>query len=96
MLMSSGSFQLKRRIFLPVENKTPNTYRSVNIDGEEINFSSGFTELHTKVYEEVLAGNGFGIEDARPSVELVYKIRHSLVKINNSPVHPLAKRHLNL
>ncbi len=76
------------------ENKTPDTYRSVNIDGEEINFSSGFTELHTRVYEEVLAGNGFGIEDARPSVELVYKIRESRVTVGKGEVHFITGRHL--
>lgn len=51
------------------------TYRSITIDGEEIEFSEGFTNLHTKVYEDILAGGGYGIDDARPSIELVYKIR---------------------
>ncbi|MFC1462453.1 Gfo/Idh/MocA family protein [Verrucomicrobiota bacterium] len=51
------------------------TYRSITIDGEEVEFSGGFTDLHTKVYENILAGGGFGIEDARPSIELVQRIR---------------------
>jgi UDP-N-acetyl-2-amino-2-deoxyglucuronate dehydrogenase len=51
------------------------THRSITVDGEEIEFSGGFTDLHTRVYEETLAGNGFGIEDARPSIELVHKLR---------------------
>ena len=46
------------------------TFRSITVDGEEIEFSEGFTDLHTRVYEEVLAGRGFGIDDARPSIEL--------------------------
>jgi UDP-N-acetyl-2-amino-2-deoxyglucuronate dehydrogenase len=52
-------------------------YRSLTVDGEEIEFSDVFAGLHTKVYEETLAGRGFGIADARPSIELVYRIRRS-------------------
>ncbi len=51
------------------------TYRSLLIDGEEFEFSDGFTDLHTKVYQNILSGNGFGIEDARDSIELVEKLR---------------------
>ncbi|HEY3405586.1 MAG TPA: Gfo/Idh/MocA family oxidoreductase [Ohtaekwangia sp.] len=51
------------------------TYRSLTMEGVEIEFSEGFTDLHTKSYEEILKGNGFGLEDARPSIELTYKIR---------------------
>ena len=54
---------------------THTTHRSISIDGEEVEFSGGFTDLHTKVYEDILAGGGFGIEDARPSIELVHSIR---------------------
>jgi len=56
------------------------TYRSITIDGEEIEFSGGFTDLHTKVYEEILNGNGFTIEDARPSIQLAHDIRTAVVK----------------
>lgn len=51
------------------------TYRSITVDGEEVEFSGGFRDLHTVVYEETLAGRGFGIADARPSIELVHQIR---------------------
>ena len=51
------------------------TYRATQIDGEEFEFSGGFNELHTTSYQEILAGNGFGIADARPSIELAYSIR---------------------
>ena len=51
------------------------TYRSLQIEGREIEFSEGFTDLHTKCYDHVLAGQGFGIEDARPSVNMVYEMR---------------------
>jgi len=52
-------------------------FRSITIDGTEVEFSGGFEDLHTRVYAETLAGRGFGIEDARPSVELVHRIRTS-------------------
>jgi len=55
------------------------TYRSISIDGNELEFSGGFSDLHTRVYEETLAGRGFCIEDARPSIELVYALRHAPV-----------------
>jgi len=45
------------------------------MDGDEIEFSDGFTELHTNSYKEILAGRGFGLEEARRSIELVHKIR---------------------
>ncbi|MFW5973457.1 MAG: Gfo/Idh/MocA family protein [Bacteroidota bacterium] len=51
------------------------TYRSITVDEEEIEFSSGFRDLHTRIYEDVLAGGGFGLEAARPSIELVHAIR---------------------
>lgn len=56
------------------------TYRSITIDGDELEFTEGFTDLHTRVYEEILAGRGFGIDDARPSIELVHRIRTAEVE----------------
>jgi len=72
------------------------TLRSITLDGEEINFSAGFTELHTRIYEEILIGNGFRIQDSRPSIELVHNIRSSAIikNYNSSPVHPLTKKYL--
>jgi UDP-N-acetyl-2-amino-2-deoxyglucuronate dehydrogenase len=69
------------------------TYRSISVDEDEIEFSGGFTDLHTRVYEETLKGNGFGIEDARPSIELVHKLR--TMKLTENPkglVHPSIKK----
>jgi len=60
-----------------VQEKGQRTYRSIRIEGEEIEFSEGFTDLHTKSYEEILKGNGFGLTDARPSIELVHAIRNA-------------------
>ncbi len=76
-----------------VEKKIP-TFRSIEFDGNEIQFSSGFTDLHTKVYEETLAGNGFGIEDARPSIQFVNELRNSKITENsNSVIHPMAQKY---
>lgn len=62
---------------LPIFVQTNNlkTYRNIAIDGAEIEFSEGFTDLHTVVYEDILNGNGFGILDARAAIELVSCIR---------------------
>lgn len=51
------------------------TYRTLKMEGEEIEFSDGFTDLHTKSYHEILKGNGFKLKDARPSIELAHQIR---------------------
>jgi UDP-N-acetyl-2-amino-2-deoxyglucuronate dehydrogenase len=99
----SGFIELERarvRWFLSVDkNDLPEairasgktTYRSITVDGKEIEFSEGFTDLHTKVYEETLAGRGFGIKDARPSVELTYKIRTTEISPMDALTHPLLK-----
>lgn len=59
-----------------IKEKGQRTYRSITVDGEEVEFSGGFTELHTKSYEEILQGNGFGLEDARSSIKIVHQIRN--------------------
>lgn len=66
-------------------------YRSLTMDGREIEFSTGFTELHTQMYREILAGRGFGIEDARPSVQTVYNIRQTNVTAPCDNAHPLVR-----
>lgn len=53
------------------------TFRSIQIDGAEFEFSEGFTELHKIVYRQILEGNGHGLEDARPAIELVERLRGS-------------------
>jgi UDP-N-acetyl-2-amino-2-deoxyglucuronate dehydrogenase len=68
------------------------TYRSITIDGKEIEFSEGFTDLHTRVYEETLAGCGFRIADARPSIELTYAIRTAPISPKDECAHPLLNR----
>ncbi|MBF8731408.1 UDP-N-acetyl-2-amino-2-deoxy-D-glucuronate oxidase [Pseudomonas guariconensis] len=62
-----------------VKGKKP-TYRSITVNGEEMEFSEGFTDLHTTSYEEILAGRGYGIEDARHCVETVNTIRSAPIE----------------
>jgi UDP-N-acetyl-2-amino-2-deoxyglucuronate dehydrogenase len=67
-------------------------YRSMTYDGQEIEFSGGFTDLHTRVYEQILAGKGVGISDARSAIELVHRINHSDVAASLRDAHPMVGR----
>lgn len=67
------------------------TYRTLSIDGDEFEFSAGFTELHTKSYQKILAGEGFRISESRPCIEIVSQIRHSKPIGLKGEYHPLAK-----
>ena len=80
--------------YLPgaVKRKGQTTFRSITIDGEELEFSGGFTDLHTMVYTDILQGGGYGLEDARTAIEIVHTIRNSApvgLKGNYHPfLHP--------
>ena len=65
------------------------TFRSITVDGREIEFSEGFTDLHTRVYQEVLAGRGFGVDASRPSIELTHQIRQTPVERALARLHPM-------
>lgn len=67
------------------------TYRSLTLDGDEFQFSEGFTDLHTKVYKSILLGNGYGISDARQSIEIVHDIRNRKVDNVIDNPHPMLK-----
>lgn len=67
------------------------TFRSITVNGEEIEFSEGFSELHTLSYKEILAGKGYGLEDARQSVETVYIIRNAKPAGLQGEYHPILK-----
>lgn len=67
---------------------TKTTFRSITVDGEEIEFSDGFTDLHTRSYEEILAGRGFGLDDVRPSIDVVSAFRNSPLVAVSSDAHP--------
>jgi len=66
---------------LPFESRPgeKSTYRSITVDGSEIEFTDGFTDLHTRIYEQILKGRGFGLREAVPSVELAHSIRNAKV-----------------
>ncbi len=64
------------------------TYRSITVDGKEIEFSGGFTDLHTRTYEEILAGNGFGLEHNRVAIQTVSDIRNMVPKGLQGAYHP--------
>jgi UDP-N-acetyl-2-amino-2-deoxyglucuronate dehydrogenase len=97
---ASGYMELENarvRWFLSVdERKLPadvyatgqRTYRSITVNGKEIEFSKGFTDLHTLSYQDVLDGNGFGLEEARPSIEAVHHIRNADVVMQKGYLHP--------
>jgi len=67
------------------------TFRSIAVDGEEIEFSEGFTDLHTKTYREILAGRGFGLKEAGQSVEIAYTIRNANPVGLKGDYHPMLK-----
>lgn len=68
------------------------TYRSITVDGEEIEFSGGFNDLHDRSYEEILAGRGFGLEDSRTAIETVAAIRAGKPKSTVGEIHPFLAR----
>ena len=72
-LLSIDSSYLPKEVIKNGES----TFRSISIDDEEIEFSGGFKDLHTKVYQDIIKGNGYGLEDARKSIEIVHQIRNS-------------------
>ena len=68
------------------------TFRSITVDGHEVEFSEGFSDLHTRVYEGVLGGRGFGIADARPSIALTSELRRAeVVAAPQERRHPLVE-----
>lgn len=74
------------------ERKDNKAFRLIAIDGIEMEFSEGFTDLHTAVYKDILNGGGFGIKEVGPSIELVHNIRQAAVKINDTTkFHPYLK-----
>ncbi|GAA3520329.1 Gfo/Idh/MocA family oxidoreductase [Aquimarina addita] len=70
------------------------TYRSITVDGEEIEFSGGFTELHTRSYETILKGEGYGLKDSRQSIQIVHDIRNAVTSPLLNDYHPLLTKKL--
>ncbi len=71
--------------------KGQRTYRSFTIDGEELEFSDGFTELHTQSYQQILDGNGFDLNSSRKAIEIVHQIRKYIPIGLEGSYHPLCK-----
>lgn len=67
-------------------------YRSMTCDSQEIEFSGGCTDLHTRVYEEIVAGRGTGIADTRPAIELAHAISRSNTELSLTDAHPLVSQ----
>lgn len=80
--------------YIPEEIKEQGqtTFRSITVEGEEIEFSGGFKDLHTRSYEEILAGNGFGLDDAYGSINIVSQIRKMDPLGLKGEYHPFAKK----
>lgn len=78
---------------LPVSAKQNNqaTHRSITVDNIEIEFSGGFTDLHTESYKNIINNNGYGITDARNSIEIAHLIRNQKITPNSGDRHPLLK-----
>ena len=74
----------------PALDRGMRTYRSITVEDEEIEFSGGFTELHTRSYQHILDGNGFGIEEVKNCIQTVYDIRNSSPIGLKGEYHPLA------
>jgi UDP-N-acetyl-2-amino-2-deoxyglucuronate dehydrogenase len=87
------------RYFLSINKKTlpkevlesgKSTFRQLIINGEVFEFSDGFTDLHTESYRQILAGNGFGLDEVRPCIQIVYDIRNTQPVGLKGDYHPLA------
>ncbi|ARV15124.1 Gfo/Idh/MocA family oxidoreductase [Polaribacter sp. SA4-12] len=70
-----------------IKEKGQRTFRSITIDNQELEFSSGFTDLHTKSYQEILKGNGFGLKESEESIKIVHQIR-------NMAISKIGEKHL--
>ena len=68
------------------------TFRSITVDGHEIEFSGGFTDLHTVSYKHIIEGGGFGLEEARKSIEIVSEIRKQDASIESDKIHPFVEK----
>ncbi|WP_420547794.1 Gfo/Idh/MocA family oxidoreductase [Curvivirga sp.] len=83
----------KRDLPAAVIGKQP-TYRSITVDGEEIEFSGGFTDLHTQSYQKIISGEGYGLSDVRPSIELVSNIRTAKIELTKGEKHPFTQEYV--
>lgn len=74
-----------------IKQKGQRTYRSITVENEEIEFSGGFTDLHTQTYQQILEGKGFGLEETKKSIETVFQIRNATPVGLRGDYHPILK-----
>jgi len=75
-----------------IKQKGQRTYRSITVENEEIEFSGGFTDLHTQTYQQILEGKGFGLEETKKSIETVFQIRNAAPVGLKGDYHPILKK----
>jgi UDP-N-acetyl-2-amino-2-deoxyglucuronate dehydrogenase len=75
-----------------IKKKQQRTYRSILVQEEEIEFSGGFTDLHTVTYQEILKGKGYGLDAAKNSINTVYEIRNAKTQALTNEYHPFIKK----
>ncbi len=75
-----------------VKKENKRTFRAITVDGEEVEFSEGFGNLHTRSYEEILKGNGFGLDCALPSIQVTHDIREAEIVTPKGDHHPFVKK----
>lgn len=86
----------KKDLNLFKEEKVFNSYRSMKINGEEINFSNGFEDLHLQSYKNILEGNGFSIEETRQAIKTVSDIRYSESVGKTGDDHPIIEHVIDI
>ena len=78
-----------------IKAREQRTYRSILVDGQELEFSDGFFDLHTKSYQNILKGGGFGLKEAMPAVQIIHDIRNAELAPLKGEYHPLVKHKLS-
>lgn len=79
---------------LPESANSKTTFRSITVDGQEIEFSDGFTDLHTHSYREIINGRGFGIDEVRNSIDIVSALRSQQADLQAGEQHPAVRRYI--
>lgn len=74
------------------QQKGQRTFRSISVDGQEIEFSEGFADLHTESYRQILSGAGYGLAEARTAVDLVHRIRNAPLAALDGDYHPFCRQ----
>ena len=83
---------LKKDLPKSTLNLNTRTYRSISMDGYEIEFSDGFTNLHTESYKNIINGNGFGLMDNLTAIETVHNLRNASIDSLTGDYHPMVKK----